>query len=54
MTLTASLVSKVRPMWDQQLRHPFVQALGDGTLPRENAPMTGVRKFRGFAPEYKV
>ena len=36
MTLTASLVSKVRPIWDQQLRHPFVQALGDGTLPREN------------------
>ena len=36
MTLTVSLVSKVRPIWDQQLQHPFVQALGDGTLPREN------------------
>src|SRR5436305_408105 len=36
MTLTASLVSKVRPIWDQQFQHPFVQALGDGSLPRDN------------------
>jgi len=36
MTLTASLVGNVRPIWDRQLQHPFVQALGDGTLPREN------------------
>ena len=36
MTLTASLVGKVRPIWDQQFQHPFVQALGDGTLPHEN------------------
>src|ERR671935_41079 len=34
--LTATLVGNVRPIWDRQLRHPFVQALGDGTLPREN------------------
>ena len=36
MTLTATLVGNVRPIWDRQLRHPFVQALGDGTLQREN------------------
>jgi thiaminase/transcriptional activator TenA len=35
MTLTASLVGNVRPIWDRQLQHPFVQALGDGTLARE-------------------
>jgi thiaminase (transcriptional activator TenA) len=36
MTLTASLVGNVRTIWDRQLQHPFVQALGDGTLPRDN------------------
>ena len=36
MTLTATLVGNVRPIWDRQLQHPFVQALGDGTLPRDN------------------
>src|SRR5215467_8563062 len=35
MTLTASLLSTVRPIWDRQLQHPFVQALGDGSLPRD-------------------
>ena len=25
-----------QPIWDKQLEHPFVKALGDGSLPREN------------------
>lgn len=39
MTTTALFTDELRhaarPIWDAQLRHPFVQALGDGSLPRE-------------------
>jgi thiaminase/transcriptional activator TenA len=38
-TTTATFTDRLRvlaqPIWAKQLQHPFVQALGDGTLPRE-------------------
>ena len=33
---TDRLREAARPIWDAQMAHPFVKALGDGTLPREN------------------
>jgi thiaminase/transcriptional activator TenA len=35
-TFSARLWQAGRKIWDAQLRHPFVVALGDGTLPRAN------------------
>ena len=32
---TDRLREAARPIWDSQLRHPFLLALGDGSLPRE-------------------
>jgi thiaminase/transcriptional activator TenA len=34
--LTARLRDAAQPLWDRQREHPFVVALGAGTLPREN------------------
>ena len=34
MSFTASLRRMAKPIWDAQLTHPFVVALGNGTLPR--------------------
>jgi thiaminase/transcriptional activator TenA len=34
--LSERLRDGVQPLWDRQLHHPFVVALGDGTLPRSN------------------
>jgi thiaminase/transcriptional activator TenA len=35
MTFVDELFAHVKPVWDAQLTHPFVQGLGDGTLPVE-------------------
>jgi thiaminase (transcriptional activator TenA) len=39
MTTTALFTDRLReaarPIWDQQLEHPFLKALGDGSLPAE-------------------
>src|SRR3712207_2918476 len=32
---TDRLREAARPIWEQQMQHPFVRALGDGSLPRE-------------------
>ena len=32
-TFTDRLRAAARPIWEQQLQHPFVRALGDGSLP---------------------
>jgi thiaminase/transcriptional activator TenA len=34
--LSERLRDAVQPLWDRQLQHPFVVALGDGSLPRRN------------------
>ena len=34
-TFTDRLRAAAQPIWEQQLNHPFVRALGDGTLPQE-------------------
>jgi len=34
-TFTDRLREAARPIWDAQFAHPFVSAVGDGTLPRE-------------------
>lgn len=34
--LSTRLRDAVQPLWDRQLQHPFVVALGDGSLPRSN------------------
>ncbi|GER83093.1 aminopyrimidine aminohydrolase [Thermogemmatispora aurantia] len=34
--LSARLRESVLPLWQRQLQHPFVVALGDGSLPRAN------------------
>jgi len=33
VTFTQQLRKKAHPIWNAQLKHPFVKALGDGTLP---------------------
>jgi thiaminase (transcriptional activator TenA) len=35
MTLTDHLYRAAQPLWDAQLRHPFVEGIGDGTLEEE-------------------
>jgi thiaminase (transcriptional activator TenA) len=35
MTLSARLRDRAAPIWERELAHPFVQALGDGTLGEE-------------------
>ncbi|MFN8559283.1 MAG: hypothetical protein U0531_18750 [Dehalococcoidia bacterium] len=35
-TFCDRLYAAALPIWERQLQHPFVVALGDGTLPREN------------------
>ncbi len=35
MSYTEELRTAAAPIWDQCLRHPFVQGIGDGTLPAE-------------------
>ncbi len=40
MPLSEELRAMAQPIWDAQLEHPFVKALGDGTLPE--------RKFRFY------
>ena len=35
MTLTDDLYAAVKPTWDAQLGHPFVEGLGDGSLEEE-------------------
>ncbi|MYD30130.1 MAG: thiaminase II [Nitrospira sp. SB0677_bin_15] len=40
MSFTRRLQQLAKPIWDAQLRHPFVVALGNGTLPK--------RKFRYY------
>lgn len=35
-TLSERLRQSVLPLWQRQVEHPFVAALGNGTLPREN------------------
>jgi thiaminase (transcriptional activator TenA) len=34
-SLTDRMRSAAQPIWDQQFQHPFVKALGDGSLPQE-------------------
>jgi thiaminase/transcriptional activator TenA len=34
--LSERLRDAAQPLWDRQLQHPFVVALGDGSLPRRN------------------
>lgn len=34
-SLTARLARAAKPIWEAQMQHPFVRALGDGTLPQE-------------------
>ena len=36
MTLTERLYQAAAPIWQQSLAHPFITALGDGSLPLEN------------------
>lgn len=36
LTLTERLRVSVLPLWQSQFEHPFVMALGDGSLPRAN------------------
>lgn len=35
MAFADELYKAAAPIWEAQLKHPFVQGLGDGTLPRE-------------------
>lgn len=35
LAFTERLRQAARPIWESQLRHPFVRALGDGSLPRD-------------------
>ncbi len=35
-TTSARLYSAAASIWSAQLEHPFVKALGDGSLPRSN------------------
>ena len=35
-TFTDRLWAAYQPIWEQQIQHPFLHALVDGTLPREN------------------
>ncbi|MGD8322353.1 MAG: thiaminase II, partial [Gemmatimonadota bacterium] len=35
MSFTDALYAAAQPLWDAQLRHPFVRGLGDGTLEEE-------------------
>lgn len=35
MSLSDELHQSARPIWDAQLRHPFVVGIGDGSLPEE-------------------
>jgi len=32
-SFTHALRAKAQPIWDPELKHPFVRGLGDGTLP---------------------
>src|SRR5882757_3279361 len=32
-SFTKSIRAKAQPIWDRELKHPFVRGLGDGTLP---------------------
>ena len=32
-SFTQAIRAKARPIWDRELKHPFVRGLGDGTLP---------------------
>ncbi len=34
MAFTQRLYESTRPVWDEQMGHPFVRALGEGTLPQ--------------------
>lgn len=36
MRLSERLRQSVLPLWQRQLEHPFVVALGNGSLPRDN------------------
>lgn len=36
MKFTAHLKKLAEPIWNAQLKHPFVQALGEGSLPQRN------------------
>ena len=32
-SFTHTIRAKAQPIWDRELKHPFVRGLGDGTLP---------------------
>jgi thiaminase/transcriptional activator TenA len=34
-SFTGAIRAKAQPIWDRELKHPFVRGLGDGTLPIE-------------------
>ena len=35
MQFTERIWPKIQPLWDSYMTHPFVQGLGDGSLPLE-------------------
>ena len=34
-SFTQTIRAQAQPIWDRELKHPFVRGLGDGTLPLE-------------------
>lgn len=43
---TQHLKKLAQPIWDAQLKHPFVEALGDGSLPKEAPSETHLYRNR--------
>ena len=46
MSLTQTLYSIAEPLWEDQLRHPFVRGLGDGTLEEERFKRWVLQDYR--------
>lgn len=46
MTLTDHLYEIARPLWEEQLRHPFVEGLGNGTLQEERFKRWVLQDYR--------